>query len=83
MIGHSASPLTGGASSSHCNGTSDLEDLNRTLYDIGAQDMLDIWDHMDAEVGWSMILPPAKSDKWVCCEKAFVEPGLSMLICDS
>ena len=29
----------------------DLEDLNRTLYDIGAQDLLDVWDAMETEVG--------------------------------
>ena len=28
----------------------DLEDLNRTLYDIGAQDLLDVWDAMETEV---------------------------------
>ena len=26
----------------------DLEDLNRTLYDIGAQDLLDVWDTMES-----------------------------------
>ena len=31
-------------------GGSDLDDLNRTLYDIGAQDLLDVWDSMDTEV---------------------------------
>ena len=29
---------------------SDLEDLNRTLYDMGAQDLLDVWDAMETEV---------------------------------
>ena len=28
----------------------DLEDLNSTLYDIGAQDLLDVWDAMETEV---------------------------------
>ena len=28
----------------------DLEDLNRTLYDIGAQDLLDVWEAMEAQV---------------------------------
>ena len=32
----------------------DLEDLNRTLYDIGAQDLLDVWDAMETEVGNKM-----------------------------
>ena len=31
----------------------DLEDLNRTLYDIGAQDLLDVWDAMETEVGYN------------------------------
>ena len=26
----------------------DLEDLNRTLYDIGAQDLLDVWEAMES-----------------------------------
>merc|ERR1712038_1251898 len=26
----------------------DLDDLNRTLYDIGAQDLLDVWEAMEA-----------------------------------
>ena len=30
----------------------DLEDLNRTLYDIGAQDLLDVWDAMETEVSF-------------------------------
>ena len=30
----------------------DLDDLNRALYDMGAQDLLlDVWDGMDVEVG--------------------------------
>eukprot|EP00093_Oithona_nana_P012200 12200.XXX_766739_758395_1 [CDS] Oithona nana genome sequencing. len=29
----------------------DLEDLNRTLYDIGAQDLLDVWEAMESENG--------------------------------
>lgn len=28
----------------------DLEDLNRTLYDIGAQDLLDVWEAMETQV---------------------------------
>ena len=28
----------------------DLDDLNRTLYDIGAQDLLDVWEAMEATV---------------------------------
>ena len=28
----------------------DLDDLNRTLYDIGAQDLLDVWEAMESEV---------------------------------
>ena len=28
----------------------DLEDLNRTLYDIGAQDLLDVWEAMESTV---------------------------------
>ena len=27
-----------------------IEDLNRTLYDIGAQDLLDVWEAMEAQV---------------------------------
>ena len=27
-----------------------IEDLNRTLYDIGAQDLLDVWEAMEATV---------------------------------
>ena len=34
----------------------DLEDLNRTLYDIGAQDLLDVWDAMETEVRISIHL---------------------------
>ena len=30
--------------------TADIDDLNRTLYDIGAQDLLDVWEAMDAQV---------------------------------
>ena len=33
----------------------DLEDLNRTLYDIGAQDLLDVWDAMETEVGLKLL----------------------------
>ncbi len=47
MIGNTA-VAGGGGLGGHAG---DLDDLNRTLYDIGAQDMLDIWEHMDAEVG--------------------------------
>ncbi len=31
--------------------SADLDDLNRTLYDIGAQDLLDVWEAMEAQVG--------------------------------
>ena len=27
-----------------------IEDLNRTLYDIGAQDLLDVWEAMETQV---------------------------------
>ena len=37
----------------------DLEDLNRTLYDIGAQDLLDVWDAMETEV--RLAIPLLKS----------------------
>ncbi len=30
--------------------SADLDDLNRTLYDIGAQDLLDVWEAMEAQV---------------------------------
>ena len=30
------------------NAMTDLEDLNRTLYDIGAQDLLDVWEAMES-----------------------------------
>ena len=30
---------------------SDIEDLNKTLYDMGAQDLLDVWNAMETEVG--------------------------------
>ena len=31
---------------------SDLDDINRTLYDLAAQDLLDVWDTpMESEVG--------------------------------
>ena len=44
----------GGVSSSSVGSLSkspsDLDDLNRTLYDIGAQDLLDVWDAMESEV---------------------------------
>ena len=33
----------------------DLDDLNRTLYDIGAQDLLDVWETMETEVRFSKI----------------------------
>ena len=28
----------------------ELEDINRALYDLGAQDLLDVWEAMDSEV---------------------------------
>ena len=36
----------------------DLEDLNRTLYDIGAQDLLDVWDAMETEVRFEYLKIP-------------------------
>jgi len=30
--------------------SSDLDDLHRTLYDLGAQDLLDVWEAMESEV---------------------------------
>ena len=46
----------------------DLEDLNRTLYDIGAQDLLDVWDAMETEVR-SPISVLKKSIKFVTISK--------------
>ena len=40
---------TNSASSSSTN-IDPIEDLNRTLYDIGAQDLLDVWEAMEAQV---------------------------------
>lgn len=35
----------------------DLEDINRTLYDIGAQDLLDVWEAMEAQVRpWDILI---------------------------
>jgi hypothetical protein len=39
MIGNEAAKMS-----------ADLDDLNRTLYDIGAQDLLDVWEAMEAQV---------------------------------
>ncbi len=36
--------------------SADLDDLNRTLYDIGAQDLLDVWEAMEAQVrNWKVL----------------------------
>ena len=35
---------------------SDIEDLNKTLYDMGAQDLLDVWNAMETEVGPKKVL---------------------------
>ena len=37
---------------------SDIEDLNKTLYDMGAQDLLDVWNAMETEVGPENVLLP-------------------------
>ena len=41
---------TNSASSSSSTNIDPIEDLNRTLYDIGAQDLLDVWEAMEAQV---------------------------------
>ena len=38
------------SSSNSSTGIDPIEDLNRTLYDIGAQDLLDVWEAMEAQV---------------------------------
>ena len=38
------------SSSSSSTNIDPIEDLNRTLYDIGAQDLLDVWEAMEAQV---------------------------------
>lgn len=51
--------------------TSDLEDLNRTLYDIGAQDLLDVWQAMESEVSECMhqtVWIPEQSQNWNGCQ---------------
>ncbi len=47
-----AAAASGGISSSSSGiGSGDLDDLNRALYDLGAQDLLDVWEAMGSEVG--------------------------------
>ncbi len=45
----SGSVVTGGASNTG-GSSGDLDDLNRALYDLGAQDLLDVWEAMGSEV---------------------------------
>ncbi len=39
-----------GRTMSTCASTDELEELHTTLYDIGAHDLMDVWDAMDVEV---------------------------------
>ena len=59
---------TNSASSSSSTNIDPIEDLNRTLYDIGAQDLLDVWEAMEAQVRKNTIMIPIffgkKSEKY-------------------
>ena len=49
-----------------------IEDLNRTLYDIGAQDLLDVWEAMEATVREiSYVSPPFLEPRYAICMLAF------------
>ena len=52
MTGHGTRNNFGMLNNSSSSSTSidPIEDLNRTLYDIGAQDLLDVWEAMEAQV---------------------------------
>lgn len=52
MIVDALEGLDSGLSLTSTSKMSDLDDINRTLYDLAAQDLLDVWDTpMESEVG--------------------------------